>query len=164
MAYLCGFWHHRKVNFERAENEKNTQKSTAQSDDGLTNNYKIDYCKYSQSKAYSEFRAAERRQNGADSAESYYKKRAREFYAENARKDAISAGDGGGSRVPSAAESEAYINELRESRKYACAPIDFEPERAERWYKNLTPILKTSVMARKVASKFGFDGPKYEEL
>ena len=62
--------------------------------------------------------------------------------------------DGGGSRVPSAEATQKYLSELRYARQFACSPLEFEEEHARRWYNSLNPLLKTSVMAKKVAEKY----------
>lgn len=58
------------------------------------------------------------------------------------------------SHVPSVAETRSYLEDLRSSRKLACAPIDFDEARAIAWYNSLSPVLRKSDMAKKVAKKF----------
>lgn len=63
----------------------------------------------------------------------------------------------GSRRIPSVEETRAYLAELEEARKNAGSPLDYDPQRALQWYNSLNDLLKTSVMAKKVAAKFGFN-------
>ena len=134
----------------------------------------VDYERYSQSNSYGEYRkstggagsktAWAQNANGVWSTAGAGKQAQGAQWALSARQGGgkyygnpspqKKASDGGGSRVPSAEETLKYLNEMRNARQFACCPLEFEEEHARRWYKSLNPLLKTSVMAKKVAEKY----------
>lgn len=63
-------------------------------------------------------------------------------------------GDGGGSRVPSVAETQEYLKQAREARKYACHPREYGREAAKHWYSLLTDAMKTTSTARFLYAKY----------
>lgn len=115
----------------------------------------VDYERYSQSNSYGEYRkstaGAGKQVQGAQWALSARQGGGKYYGSPSPQKK---ASDGGGSRVPSAEETLKYLNEMRNARQFACCPLEFEEEHARRWYKSLNPLLKTSVMAKKVAEKY----------
>lgn len=115
----------------------------------------VDYERYSQSNSYGEYRkstaGAGKQAQGAQWALSARQGGGKYYGSPSPQKK---ASDGGGSRVPSAEETLKYLNEMRNARQFACCPLEFEEEHARRWYKSLNPLLKTSVMAKKVAEKY----------
>lgn len=131
----------------------------------------VEYERYSQSNSYGEYRkstggkaAWAQNANGVWSTAGAGKQAQGAQWALSARQGGgkyygspspqKKASDGGGSRVPSAEETLKYLNEMRNARQFACCPLEFEEEHARRWYKSLNPLLKTSVMAKKVAEKY----------
>jgi len=61
---------------------------------------------------------------------------------------------GGSSFTPSVSSTSEYLKAVREAREAACSPLDFDFERAKRWYDSLSAPLRSTALARKVVAKY----------
>lgn len=61
---------------------------------------------------------------------------------------------GGSSFTPSVSSTNKYLKSLRQAREEACSPVDFDYERAKRWYNSLSAPLKSTSLAKQVVAKF----------
>ena len=62
--------------------------------------------------------------------------------------------DGGGSRVPSVEETQEYLRQVREARKEACHPSEYDREAAKHWYSLLSERMKTTTTAQFLFAKY----------
>lgn len=61
---------------------------------------------------------------------------------------------GGSSFTPSVSRTDEYLKEVRIARQNACSPLEFDFERAKRWYCSLSTPLRGTALAQRVLAKY----------
>lgn len=101
----------------------------------------------------------ERKSPGFAKNKSWYSKKQRAFEnpGENRGKGKISVPptDGGSCRVPSAAETRAYMEKVRQNREENCSPRQYERERARVWYANVGSAGRQTTVGQFLIAKYG---------